>query len=126
MDILFDRHYPKNLVEAIKLIQQLDSSALCKVSFYDSAVNDQELVNPILFRVDKHRKGVEPVTEILFENGFRVIALKFPKDKYYDFFDLSLIILNIWPKIITLLKEKNKPFIYKCNGDHGKLILVKE
>ena len=126
MDILFDRHHPKNLIEAIRLVQNLDTSDIHNLSFYDSAIKDEDLKNPILLRVDKNKRGIEPVTEILYENGFRVILLKFPAEQDLDIFDLSLTVISLWPKILSLLKEKQHPFIYKCNGYLGKLTKVRE
>lgn len=126
MEILFDKHHPKNLIEAIRLVQSLDVAESHIISFYDSSIKDEELKNPILLRVDRHKRGIEPVTEILYENGFRVFALKFPPDQDLDCFDLSLAVLRLWPQILRLLKEKKNPFIYKCNSQLGKLVKVKD
>lgn len=125
MEILFDRNHPKSLVEAIRLIQNLDLAEEHTVAFYDTSTKDSELNSPVLLRLDRHRRGIEPATEILFENGFRVVAIKFPKQEP-DFFDLSLVVMGMWPKILELLREKQTPFIYKCNGLLGRLIKVKE
>ena len=125
MEILFDRNHPKSLVEAIRLIQSLDWTEEHTVSFYDTTIKDSELKSPVLLRIDKHKRGIEPATEILYESGFRVFALKFP-DQNPDLFDLSLLVLGLWPKILNVLKEKTNPFIYKCNNQSGTLVKVKE
>lgn len=124
MEILFDRNHPKSLVEAIHLIQNLDLTEEHTVTFYDTSIKDNELKKPVLIRVDKHKRGIEPATEILYESGFRVFAIKF-SHQAPDLFTLSLIVIKLWPKILNLLKEKENPFIYKCNGQLGKLIRVK-
>lgn len=125
MEILFDKNHPKSLLEAIRLIQNLDPAEDHTVSFYDTSTKDYELKNPVLFRIDKHKRGIEPATEILYENGFRVFALKFTNQEP-DFFDLSLTVLGLWPTILNLLKKKQNPFIYKNNKQMGRLIKVKE
>lgn len=126
MEILFDRYHPKSLLEAIRLIQSLDTTEDHSISFYDSSINDNKLRNPVLLKVDRHKKGVEPVTEILFENGFRVVVLKYPPDTEFDLFDLTLTVIGLWPKILNLIKENSSPFIYKCNNKLGKLVKVRE
>lgn len=124
MEILFDRNHPKSLVEAIRLIQNLDLAEEHTVAFYDTSTRDKELRNPVLLIVDKHKRGIEPTTEILYESGFRVFALKFPNQNP-DLFDLSLMVLGLWPKILSVLNEKNTPFIYKCQNQTKKLVKVK-
>jgi len=126
MTILFDKQHPKSLIEAIQLLQNLDRSDTYTVTHYDSSINDAELKNPVLFRIDKQKRGLEPVTEILFENGFRVVALKLSEKRKWSLYEISLAIIGLWPKAISLLKEKNTPFIYKCNSKLDKLIAVKE
>jgi len=124
MDILFDKNHPKSLVEAIRLIQNLDPAGDHTVSFYDTSTKDDELRHPVLLRIDKHKRGLEPATEILYESGFRVFALKF-SNQQPDFFDLSLTVLGLWPTILKILKEKQNPFIYKNNKQFGRLIKVR-
>lgn len=126
MTILFDKQHPKSLIEAIQLLQNLDGSDTYTVTHYDSSIIDAELQNPVLFRIDKQKRGLEPVTEILYENGFRVVALKLSEKRKWSLYDISLAIIGLWPKAIALLKEKNTPFIYKCNSKLDKLIAVKE
>lgn len=126
MEILFDKAHPKSLVEALNLIEGLHVGEKYSVAFYDSTVNDATLQQPVLFRIDRQKKGIEPVTELLYESGFRVIALKLPQDKKMTLYDLSLAIISLWPKAISLIKEKGKPFICKSNNKLDKLFIVKE
>lgn len=121
MEILFDKNHPKSLVEAIRLIQNMDLEEEHTVMFYDTSTKDNELKNPVLLKVDRHRRGIEPATEILYENGFRVFALKFPNQDP-DLFELALMVIELWPKMIWHAKNNSNPFIYKCNLQSGRLL----
>lgn len=125
MEILFDRRHPNDLLEAIRLVQNMDSSDTHNISFYDSSTKDSELTEPVMILVDKKRKGLETTTEILFEKGFRVFALKLPL-KNFDCFDLSVTVLGIWPKVLDILKTKKSPFIYTYKYSGKKLVKVRE
>ena len=124
MEILFDKYHPKSLLEAVRLVQSLDSTEDHNISFYDSLTNDAELKSPVLVKVDRHKRGIEPNTEILYENGFRVFVLKYPPDEDFDSFELALIVIKLWPQIIGVIRSNKKPFIYKCNWGSPKLKVV--
>jgi hypothetical protein len=124
MEILFEKTHPKNLVEALKLVHQTDESQSFSLSYYDKSIDDSKLKQPVLLMFDYNKKGLEATTEELYKLGFRIFAMKTKREEKLDFFQLSLTILSIWPKIIDTIAGNNSPFVctYRYGGHKLKRV----
>ena len=64
-------------------------------------------------------------TEKLIESGFGVVALKTHREENLDFFDLSVTLMGLWPKILNATKERQHPFVLTYRYKSAKLIEYK-
>lgn len=125
MEILFEKTYPKNLVEALKLIHHTDDAKTFSIFFYDKSVDDSKLFAPVVLLFDYNKKGLSPTTENLFDLGFRIFAMKTKREEKLDFFKLSLTMLGMWPKIIETITAESSPFVRTYRYGGQKLTKVK-
>jgi hypothetical protein len=118
--VYLDSNYPKNLVEALKLIHGLQS-----IQKYDIArtqeFDDSTALNTVVFLFDRSKKDIEIVTEKHFDAGYKVFAFKSNSTEKIDLFQLSLAILNLWPKMLNVIDSESKPFVFTYKYDGKKL-----
>lgn len=124
MQILFQPGHPKSLIEALQLIHKLNKKDSYKIDLWEKQLNEIKFKNPVVFLFDNSKKKPEITTLKYFEDGYKVFAFKMPKEKL-DFFDFSLTILNLWPKVLEAIKVEDKPFVYtyKCGGKRLKKVV---
>ena len=72
---------------------------------------------------DKEKKGLSVSTLKHHESGYRIVACKLPKTKF-DFFELGMSVLRVWPYIIE--KSTNKDFLYTFKYGGKRLSGVKK
>lgn len=126
MQILFEKTHPKDLVEALKLIHQSDESKSYVLSYYDKSIDEKLLQQPILLLFDYKPKGLDVTTEELYKSGYRIFAMKTKRKEKLDFFQLSLTVLGLWPKILKAINEKEAPFVFTYRYCGSRLVSVKE
>ena len=117
MKVLFDRNYPKYLVDALQLIHTLDTTQLCSIRYWEKQ-DENETTNPVVFILDRSRQGLDVTTLKHYEAGYRVFAFKLPGKQKIDLFNFSLTVLSLWPKVLDTVKADEKPFVftYKYGG----------
>jgi hypothetical protein len=125
MHLLFEKSHPNDLVDALKLIHQTDDLNRFTLMYFNKYVDDITLNLPVVFVFDNTPKGLAITTEKLYEEGFRVFALKTKKTDKLDFFKLSLTVLQIWPQIIDIAESNRLPFIYTYKYCGKKLFKVR-
>src|SRR5690349_19599074 len=99
MEILFEKTYPKNLVDALKLVHQIDAAKSFSLFYYDKSVDDSKLFAPVVLLFDYNKRGLAATTENLYQLGFRIFAMKTRPEEKLDFYKLSMTVLGLWPKI---------------------------
>lgn len=122
MNFLFEKSHPKDLVDALRKVHELDVNRGVTLSFYDKTVNDQQLIKPVLFLFDYKKKGLDVTTEKYFQSGYGIIALKTDHEEKLNFFELSITLLGLWPKILKVASECNHPFVFTYRFKGQKLI----
>jgi hypothetical protein len=117
MNVLFDRNYPKYLIDSLQLIHKLDSAQSCSIRYWEKQ-DENETNNPIVFILDRSRKGLDITTLKHYEAGYRVFAFKLPGKQKIDLFNFSLTVLSLWPKVLDTVKAEEKAFVftYKYGG----------
>lgn len=126
MQILFEKTHPKDLVEALKLVHQSDDSKSYVLSYYDKSIDEKSLQQPILLLFDYKSKGLDVTTEELYKSGYRIFAMKTKRKDKLDFFQLSLTVLGLWPKILQVISEKKSPFVFTYRYSGSRLVKSKE
>ena len=126
MQILFEKTHPKGLVEALKLVHQSDDNKSYVLSYYDKSVDEKLLQQPILLLFDYKSKGLDVTTEELYKSGYRIFAMKTKRKEKLDFFQLSLTVLGLWPKILKTISEKESPFVFTYRYCGSRLVQAKE
>lgn len=121
MQILFDRSHPKYLLEALKLVHKLDQQGEVALVYYDKSIDEQALNKPVLFLFDYSKKGLEVTTEKYYSSGYRVFALKTKRGEKLNFFELSLTVLSVWPKVLNILTKQDNPFVYTYKTNNYNL-----
>ncbi len=120
--VYIDTQYPKNLAEALILLQQMQYPK----EFEIIRTNNFENARPsdVVFLFDRTLKGLDLITEKHFEDGYRVFAFKSRLVPKVDVYQLSLSVLSLWPKILTTIQAENNPFIvtYKYTGSTLKKV----
>lgn len=124
MELYFDLNYPKNLAEALKLLHSLDDSQNISIQRTQQIDNiDKE--NSIIFLVDSAKRGIDIAIDKHFEDGYRVFAFKLNSANSINLFQLTLMTLKLWPKILNTLNKETNPFIYTFNYNGKQLTKVK-
>lgn len=126
MQILFEKTHPKDLVEALRLVHQTDESKSYNLSYFDKSIDEKKLQHPVLLLFDYNRKGLEVTTEELYNSGYRIFALKTKRKDKLDFFELSLTVLGLWPKVMQILKQNDSPFVYTYKYCGSRLTKIKK
>ncbi len=124
MKVLFDANYPKYLVNALQLVHQLDTKELFAISYWQKEQQTSE--DSVVFIFDRSKKGLDITTLKCYEAGYKVFAFKLPAKEKIDLFNFSLTVLNIWPKVLETVTDKQKPFIYTYRYGGRKLKKVVE
>jgi hypothetical protein len=125
MEILFEKTYPKNLVEALKLIHQTDDTKTFSIFYYDKTVDDSKLFAPVVLLFDYNKKGLSPTTENLYDLGFRIFAMKTKREEKLDFYKLALTVVGLWPKILSTIESNKSAFIYTYKYGGNRLTSIK-
>jgi hypothetical protein len=124
MEMYFDNNYPKNLAEALKLLHDLDKSQVVNVIRTQNIDNiDKE--NSVVFLFDNSKRGLDVVTDKHFEEGYKVFAFKLYSSDALDIFQLTLMTMQLWPKILNTISKETNPFVYTFNYNGKKLTKVK-
>jgi hypothetical protein len=117
MKVLFDRNYPKYLLDALQLIHKLDTAQLYNIRYWEKQ-DENETNNPVVFILDRGKRGLDITTLKHYEAGYRVFAFKLPGKQKIDLFNFSLTVLSLWPKVLETVKAEERPFVftYKYGG----------
>lgn len=114
MRLYLDTNYPKNLTEALRLIHETQQPAEYEI-IRTQSFDESDVHQTVVFLFDKSKKGIDVVTQKHFEFGYRVFALKITSKERFDFFELSLTIIRMWPKILDTIKSEKNPFVFTYN-----------
>lgn len=120
MEVYFDTNYPKNLAEALRLLHALDDSKDFNITRTQNIENINK-ENSVIFLFDNSKRGLDIITDKHFEDGYKIFAFKLSSTDGINFFQLTLITLQIWPKILNRISEETKPFVYTFNYN-GKIL----
>ncbi len=119
-----DNNYPKNLAEALRLIHALQRPQEYEI-VRTQDLKEADTDNSVLFLFDRSKKGLDIVTEKHFEAGYRVFAFKLNSTDKINFFDLSLSLLRLWPRILEAIVGETEPFVFTYNYNGKTLSKVK-
>lgn len=121
MKVLFDRNYPKYLIDALQLIHTLDTAKSCHIRYWEKQ-DENEPDKPVIFILDRSRKGLDITTLKHYEEGYKVFAFKLPGKQKINLFSFSLTVLSLWPKVLNTVQiEGAAPFIYTYRYGGRKL-----
>ncbi len=124
MQIHIDQNYPKNLVEALKALHTMQRDEKIEI-LWNSDLSKIDIQSSIIFLFDSGRKGLDAATEIHFKTGFKVVVFKRHSTKEFDFFNLSLTVLRLWPQLIEEIIEKKDPYVFSYRYRSKKLKKVR-
>ncbi|MBS1586707.1 MAG: hypothetical protein JSS82_14320 [Bacteroidetes bacterium] len=124
MRVYLDTNYPKNLAEALRLIHALQLPQAIEI-VRTQDIKEADAASSILFLFDQSKKGLDVVTEKHFEAGYRVFAFKLNSTDKINFFDLSLSLLRLWPRILDTITAETEPFVFTYNYNGKTLTKVK-
>ena len=74
-----------------------------------------DLKTAIFLMTDNEKKGLSVSTLKHHESGYRIVACKLPKTKF-DFFELGMSVLRVWPSIIEKSSTDEFLFTFKYGG----------
>ena len=119
MQICLSKNYPKNLFQSLQLLHELQTNR--HFTFHwDKKLTDEDSGKTVVFIFDSSIKGLDNTTEEYFQKGYKVFAYKQKPKERIDLFEFSFTVLNLWDKILELLKSQDSPFIvtykYKSKG----------
>ena len=124
MRVYFDNNYPKNLAEALQLIHRLQTPPIFDI-LRTQKFDENDIPNSVVFLFDRSKQGIDIITKKHYESGYRVFAFKLSSTDRIDFFQLSLITMKLWPKILAKIGEETNPFIFTYNYNGRALTKVK-
>lgn len=111
MQIHIDQNYPRNLAEALKILHAMQGTEKVEI-LWNSDLSKVDSKNSIIFLFDTGRKSLDIATEIHFRAGYRVVAFRRHSTKNFDFFNLSLTVLRLWPQFIEEVIEEKQPYVF--------------
>ena len=114
MVVYLDNNYPKNLAEALRLLHELQQPQDFEI-IRTQDIENVDVKNSVIFLFDKSKKGLDIITDKHFEAGFKVFAFKLNSTDAINFFQLTLMTLRLWPKVLYTINEENNPFVYTFN-----------
>ncbi len=123
MQICLSKNYPKNLFEALQLLHRLHMTS--HFTFHwDITLKDEDSNKTVVFLFDSSAKGLDQTTEEYFQKGYKVFAFKKKPKERFDLFEFSFTVLNLWDKILLMVKNEDAPFIvtYKYKGKRLKKV----
>lgn len=112
MYIYLDPNYPKNLAKALKFLHDISPSDDFEIIWGSRKLSELDNNQTVVFLFDRSKKGVEITTELHYKDGYRVFAFMTRTTDKTDLFHLSLRVLTLWNKILDVIAEKKKPFVY--------------
>ena len=124
MEVYFDNNYPKNLPDALSLLHELNQSQIFKIIRTQNIENIDKRQS-VIFLFDNSKKGLSIVTDKHFEEGYKVFAFKLNSADVINLFQLTLMTLKLWPKILNTINEETNPFVYTFNYNGKYLTKVR-
>ena len=124
MKVYLDCNYPKNLAEALKLIHDLQNPSQFEI-IRTQQFDETNISNSAVFIFDRSKRGLDITTEKHFQAGYKVFAFKLHSTQQIDLFQLSIVTLKLWPKVLNLITLKKEPFVFTYNYNGRALTKVK-
>jgi hypothetical protein len=118
--VYLDTQYPKNLAEALELLHQMQypkQYEIVRTANFEDAI----IENSVLFLFDRTKKGIDIITEKHFNDGYKIFAFKNNLVPKFDIFQLSVSVLNLWPRIMDAINSENDPFVFTYKYYGSKL-----
>lgn len=124
MIILFDRSFPKSLLDALRLVLNINKKNTVTVAFFDDEIQEEALENPVVFLIDESRNGVDNQVRLHVESGYRVFAYKLVKGSKRNLSDIAMTVLGLFPRALEKIQSIKQPFIYSIRHKANKLIYI--
>lgn len=125
MQICLEQNYPKNLVLALQSIHKIDISNSGVQILWNKPLTEEDSKSTIVFLFDKGKRNLDFTTQEYFAKGFRVFAFKMATADKINPFDLSLTVLSLWRKVLSVIQEEQSPFVYTYGYKGFKLSKIK-
>jgi hypothetical protein len=126
MQILFDPGHPNSLLSALQQVQASDPKKAYELSLFEDDTASTEVEPTVVLWLVRHPRKIDPRINFLYEQGFRVFAIKRPAKKLYPSYELSVAILGLWPRMLEVLKKQQSKCIYTYHCESRKLIPTKQ
>jgi hypothetical protein len=117
MQVCLSENYPKDLFEALQILHRLHTTR--HFTFHRGAnLTGENSSKTVVFLFDCSLKGLDHTTEEYFQKGYKVFAFKKKPKERIDLFEFSFTVLNLWEKILLMVKSEDPPFIvtYRYKG----------
>lgn len=124
MIILFDRSFPKSLLDALRLVLNINKKNTVTVAFFDDSIQEETLENPVVFLMDESRNGVDNQVRLHVDSGYRVFAYKLVKGGKRNLTDIAMTVLSLFPKALDKIQSTKKPFVYSIRHKANRLTFV--
>lgn len=124
MIILFDRSFPKSLLDALRLVLNINKKNTVTVAFFDDQIQEETLENPVVFLIDESRNGVDNQIRLHVESGYRVFAYKLVKGSKRNLSDIAMTVLGLFPRALEKIQSVKKPFVYSIKHKANRLTYI--
>jgi hypothetical protein len=121
MIILFDRSFPKSLLDALRLVLNINKKNTVTVAFFDETIHEETLENPVVFLMDESRNGVDNQVRLHVDSGYRVFAYKLVKGTKRNLTDIAITVLSLFPRALDKIQSTKKPFVYSIRHKANRL-----
>jgi len=124
MTVCMDNNHPNNLVQCLQLLH--DNQHPKKYSFHrQSNFAEFDKNQSVFFVFNLSKKDIDITIDKHFESGYKVFAFKAKPGTRVDYFDFSLSLLGLWPKILKAIDAHQEPFVYTYGIYQKKLNKVR-
>ena len=111
MRLYIDNQYSKLVTDLIHSLHEIDASRKHEVvtGKWESSFTASDTV---VFLWETNNRGFSQQILKHYTDGFMVFTYRKPYNKPLDLFQLSLLLLSQWKKILKLIENNSTPFLY--------------
>lgn len=124
MQIHIDQNYPRHLAEALKSLHTMQRADTVEI-FWNSDMSKVDVKNSVIFLFDNGRRELDIATDLHYKAGYKVVVFTRHSTKYYNFFNLSLTVLRLWPQFIEEVITEEQPYVFAYRYRSKKLKKVR-
>lgn len=111
MRLYIDNQYSRHVTDLIHALHEIDANRKHEVvtGKWESSFTASDTV---VFLWETNKRGLSQQILKHYDDGFMVFTYRKPHNKPLDLFQLSVLLLSQWKRILKLIEDNKAPFLY--------------